>query len=131
MNSIDRKLRKLEMAKASREQDVCRGLAAVMHGVPRERLQTLGPGERVVIDWYRDGGGMVWGRERITNDPTDKDRKCITGGYLLDVLKEIHQGCSHRLQSGSCLICKGTPVAEKRLLCAEEEFPIEPASVRW
>jgi hypothetical protein len=118
VNSIDRKLRKLEMARASREQGVCRKLAAVWHGAPTERIRALAPGERVVIDWYRDGS-TLWGSHRITTDPADRGRKCVRDGYLLDVLQEIHQSCWHREQTGSCLVCQGTPVAEKRPVCEE------------
>jgi hypothetical protein len=113
MRDIENRLRKLESKRQyNRQTDV--GLAMVMHGLPLKRTQNLGEGERVVIDWYRDFGGYVEGRERISNDPADLGRSCRNGSYLLDVIQELHQTCSHREGTGCCSICNGTPVAECR-----------------
>jgi hypothetical protein len=113
MQSIDRKLRKLEMARAPSEEGGCQGLAFVWHWIPRERKQNLAPGERVVVDWYRSVPGMLLGRERIATDPADQGRKCFRNGYLLDVLTEIHHQCAYRERTGSCRYCHGTPIAEE------------------
>ena len=83
-----------------------------MHPLPKERIEKLAANERVVNDWYRDvAGGIVWSRERITTDPDDCGRRCEPGGYLIDVLQEIHRDCWHRTK-GVCRACTGTPIAE-------------------
>jgi hypothetical protein len=112
MQSIDRKLRNLEVARASSEETGCHGLAFVWHCIPPERKQNLAPDERVVVDWFRSIPGILSGRERITNNPADVGRKCFRNGYLIDILTEIHQECHHRESTGSCEYCHGTPVAE-------------------
>jgi hypothetical protein len=56
---------------------------------------------------------MTHGRERITQDPEDHGRACKPGGYLLDVLEELHQNCSSKDKTGSCGDCANTPVAEQ------------------
>jgi hypothetical protein len=115
MRGIENRLRKLESKRQAKQQpDV--GLAMVMHGLPLKRTQNLADGERVVIDWYRDFGGWVEGRERISSDPADRGHACKNGGYLIDVIQELHQTCSHRERSGSCRTCRGTLVAECRPL---------------
>lgn len=113
MRQIEKRLRKLEAKLKLRDQPRCSGLACVWHFIPIERRNNLAPGERIVVDWYRNGNSMTYGRQRITDDPADQGRKCKVGGYLLDVLKEIHQNCSHRERTGSCLVCKDTPLAEE------------------
>jgi hypothetical protein len=86
-----------------------------MLGISPERRKSMQPDERIVVDWYRNYIGVTEGRNRITTDPADQGRKCTVGGYLLDVIEEIHQSCSHREQPGYCRICKDTPVAEKKV----------------
>jgi hypothetical protein len=87
-----------------------------MRPLPQERIEKLAANERVVDDWYRDVvGGIVWSRERITTDPYDCGRRCEPGGYLIDVLEEIHQDCWHRMQHGVCRACADTPVAENHI----------------
>jgi hypothetical protein len=108
------RLRKLEAQAELRDQPVCTGLANVWRHLPMERKKNLGPGERVVVDWYRNCGVMTYGRERITHDPKDQGRKCKAGGYLLDVLEELHRSCSHKDATGSCRDCVNTPVCEQR-----------------
>ncbi|MCU1338460.1 MAG: hypothetical protein JWO19_4041 [Bryobacterales bacterium] len=114
MRRIESRLRKLEAQREVRDQPQVRGLASVWHCVPIERKKNLGPRERVVVDWYRNQGAMTYGRERITHDPEDQGRKCKAGGYLLDVLEELHQSCSRKEVAGSCGDCVDTPVCEQR-----------------
>ena len=71
MRNIENRLRKLEAKLNAPEKRRVVGLATVAHAAPWKRKQNLLPGERVVIDWYDNRGGTVWGRERITTDPTD------------------------------------------------------------
>jgi hypothetical protein len=56
---------------------------------------------------------MTHGRERVTQDPEDHGRACKLGGYLLDVIEELHQNCSRKHETGSCGDCEDTPVAEQ------------------
>ena len=124
MRNIENRLRKLDAKLTPPEAlNIC-GLATVAHGLPRERKNNLAPGERVVIDWYQDIGAVLWGRERITNDSTDRGRCCTRKGYLVDVIQELHKVCSYRQQTGSCFACQDTPVAESRL---PEAVPVEEA----
>jgi hypothetical protein len=58
--------------------------------VEREQEGELAPGERVVEDWFRDCGPIVWARERVTTETEDQGRRCTAGGYLLDVLENSH-----------------------------------------
>ena len=111
MRRIESRLRKLESALELRDRPQCRGLAVISRFVPFERKNNLGAGERVVVDWFRNSNSMTYGRERIVCDTADKGRKCKPGGYLLDVIEEIHQGCFHREITGSCQICRNTPAA--------------------
>ena len=112
MRCIESRLRKLEAQRELRDQPHCHGLAVVWWLLPFERKKNLVPPERVVVDWFRNSNSMTYGRERITCDTADKGRKCKPGGYLLDVIEEIHQGCFHREITGSCQICQNTPAAE-------------------
>ena len=111
MRRMEFRLRKLETELKLRNQPQCMGLACVWHYLPFERKKNLGPGERVVVDWYRNHNAQTYGRERITDDPADQGHKCKVGGYLLNVLEELHRNCSRRDSTGSCGDCKGTPVA--------------------
>jgi hypothetical protein len=113
MRNIENRLRKME-SRLNTEPSVCTGLAMVRHGLPRERTKNLAMGERVVVDWFREIGGTLWGRERISSDPADQGRVCKKGGYLLDVIQEVHGGCRFREHIGACQTCEGTPVAEGR-----------------
>ena len=112
MSSIEDRLRKLELNSSQSERRVIEGLATVAHVVPRERKDNMATGERVVIDWYRIVCGVFWGRERFSNDPADRGRCCEPSGYLVEVIRELHQDCSYREQPGSCATCQGTPVAD-------------------
>jgi hypothetical protein len=122
MRNIEIRLRKLEAKLNPPEKPVVIGLAVVANALPRERKKNLAPGERVVIDWYRNVNGVSWGRERISTDPADEGRHCRRGGCLFDVIQELHQACSYRVQAGSCSTCGGTPVAE----CSPQESDAVP-----
>jgi hypothetical protein len=111
MRRIESRIRKIEAELQLGGQPRVTGLACVWHRVPIERKKNLGPGERVVVDWYRNWGTMTHGRERVTQDPEDYGRACKRGGYLLDVLEELHHSCVHK-GMGSCGDCANTPVAE-------------------
>ncbi len=113
LRRLEARMRKLESSLKSRGHPPCSGIGCVMHGASMERQKNLAPGERVVTDWFRDSIGFVHGQYRITSNPNDQGRRCKAGGYLLDVLEEIHQNCSEREKSGSCQVCHGTPVAEE------------------
>jgi hypothetical protein len=112
MHRLESRLRKLEEQIESREEPECTGLASVWHRISIERRKNLAPGERIVVDWYRDRNSLTIGRERITDEPEDLGRRCKAGGYLLDVLEQIHQSCAQRGPFGSCAVCRNTPVAE-------------------
>jgi hypothetical protein len=81
--------------------------------IEREHQTELASGERMVQDWFRDGGSMVWARERVTRDQADEGRRCPRGGYLLDVLEAFHAGCPWRERTGVCQMCQGTPVEDR------------------
>jgi hypothetical protein len=112
IRNIENRLRKLELKMELHERQSCRAVGWVTEHLPTERIQNLAANERVVVDWFRDCGGFVPGRQRISTDPADQGRHCEEGGYLLDVIQELHQTCSYRERSGSCSYCEGTPVAE-------------------
>jgi hypothetical protein len=78
--------------------------------VEREQEGELARGERVVEDWFRDCGPIVWARERVTTETEDGSRRCPPGGYLLDVLENFHEHCPWRSSTGICQMCEGTPV---------------------
>jgi len=111
MRRIETRIRKLEAELQLDGQPQVTGLACVWHCVPIERKKNLALGERVVVDWYRNWGALTHGRERVTQDPEDHGRACKRGGYLLDVLEELHQSCVCK-NMGSCGDCANTPVAE-------------------
>jgi hypothetical protein len=120
MPTIENRLRKLESRLKPSEPSV--RMAVVMHPLPGKRKGNLVAGERVVVDWYRDYGGLIEGRERISTDPTDRGRVCKRGSYLLDVIQELHQTCGHLARTACCSVCQGTPVAETaRLPCQESD----------
>jgi len=117
MPNIENRLRKLESKVKPSERPPVR-MAVVMHPLPGKRKRNLVAGERVVVDWYRDFGGVIEGRERISTDLADRGRVCKRSSYLLDVIREFHQTCGHRARTGCCRVCQGTPVAETaRLPC--------------
>jgi hypothetical protein len=80
--------------------------------VGHEQEPALAPGERVVADWFRDCGSIVWARERVTTETEDVSRRCPPGGYLLDMLEEFHNQCPWRTRTGVCQI-EGTPVGKE------------------
>ena len=122
MHNIERRLRKVEAKRHPAEKPAVSELATVARTLPRARKQNLAPGERVVIDWYRHSNGVFWGRERISTDPADQGRHCNRGGYLVEVIQELHQACAGRALDGSCHKCKGTPVAE----CKPQKSEVAP-----
>src|SRR4051812_1440790 len=68
----------------------------------REDDMALAPGERIVQDWFRHYGSLVWACERVTTQKTDEGRRCPEGGYLPDVLEAFHQRCPWRQRTGVC-----------------------------
>jgi hypothetical protein len=81
--------------------------------IGREHQTVLAPGERIVVDWFRDCSSTVWARERVTRDKADEGRRCARGGYLLDVLEAFHEDCPWRERTGVCQMCQGTPVEDQ------------------
>lgn len=81
--------------------------------VDSEQKHELAPGERVVEDWFRDCGSIVWARERVTTQTEDVGRRCPAGGYFPDLLEEFHEHCPWRNTTGLCRMCQGTPVARQ------------------
>lgn len=67
---------------------------------------SLGPDERIVVDWIRNDEPYVLARERITSDPSDMGRRCARNGCLEDVVREFHEKCSYR-HRGTCRVCSG------------------------
>jgi L-ascorbate metabolism protein UlaG (beta-lactamase superfamily) len=90
---------------------ICPNYIYIAEELPDERVYNLAPGERIVFDGYRHRGLLIDARNRITTDPKDLGRRCEPGGYLLDIVEEIHSGCCYRDQPGYCNTCIGTPVA--------------------
>jgi hypothetical protein len=125
MRNIENRLRKLEAKRNPPNKPVVVGLATVTHRLPWERIQNLAAGEHMVIDWYRHLNGVSWGRQRISADPADHGRRCQQGGYLVDVMQELHLACPHHEGTGWCSTCRGTSITE----CRESEAKIEDASV--
>jgi hypothetical protein len=107
--SLTQRIGKLEALYAAPKQ-IRSPLVMLAERVP-ERAHA--PGERVVEDWFRDRGSMVWARERVTTETEDSGRRCPPGGYLLDVLEDFHHDCPWRTRTGVCQMCQGTPLAEK------------------
>jgi hypothetical protein len=105
--SLIRRMEKLEARCA--EAHLARvPVAVLMDSVPD---RPLAPGEHVAEDWYRESGGLYLARERITSDAADTGRRCQPGGFLLDVVAELHANCCWREIPGACPTCRGTPVA--------------------
>ena len=82
--------------------------------VERNQEGELAPDERVVQDWFRDCGSIVWACERVTTETEDVGRRCPPGGYLLDVLEHFHEHCPWRKRTGVCQMCLGTPVENEK-----------------
>ena len=108
---ILKRLERLE-SQSSGRGDAWPMMLWIMHPLTLEQTGTLKPDERIVNDWYRDTGGIVWLRERIVNEPCDSGQRCAPGGYLAEALHQIHRECPYRHQ-GACRQCAGTPVAER------------------
>jgi hypothetical protein len=115
------RLQRLELQRNPPQRVVAAGLCTVAHSLPVERKINLAADERVVVDWYHHVNGVVWGRERITKDPVDTGRCCKRGGYLFDVLLELHEACPNCEQVGSRCTCGGTAVTEAQTESPEEE----------
>ena len=79
--------------------------------IPENALDQLPDGQRIVLDCYRNDRNFVEARQRITQDPNDDGHQCGPGGYLIDVIGEVHAGCIHRESAGHCRSYAGTPVA--------------------
>ena len=77
-----------------------------------EPERELAPGERVIEDWFRESGPLIWARERVTTSAEEGGRRCPPGGYLPDVLESFHKRCPYRQTIGACRMCQGTPIAE-------------------
>jgi hypothetical protein len=127
MRNIENRLRKVEAKLHPPKEVVVEALAMLAHVLPRDRVQNLAPGEHVVVDWYTHVNNMLWGRQRIATDPADQGRKCKWGGYLLDVIQELHQACPERERTGSCHTCRGTSVAE----CRPQSDAAHDTSTPW
>jgi len=72
----------------------------------RDHRSGLAENERIVYDLYRRQGQWASARERVTTDPADQGRRCPPGGYLEDVIRELHQNCEWR-DRGCCQDCSG------------------------
>jgi hypothetical protein len=83
----------------------------ISHPITEERRRNLEPGERVVLDYFRQNGFLIDAAERITTDPKDQGRRCEPGGYLESVIRELHEDCDYRGRDGGCHTCADTPVA--------------------
>jgi hypothetical protein len=79
--------------------------------ITEERRRNLEPRERTVLDYFRQDGLLISAVERITTDPKDQGRRCEAGGYLEEVIRELHEDCYFRGRDGSCNSCHDTPVA--------------------
>ena len=89
---------------------ICSPIVMLVDG---ELQTTLAPDERVVEDWFRDCGAIVWARQRVTTEADDRGRRCAPGGYLLDVLEAFHNVCPWREKTGVCQMCQGTTVGNE------------------
>jgi hypothetical protein len=94
-------------------EKTCPSYFVVTEQIPENNLEQLPDGQRIVLDCYRNDRFFVQARQRVTHDPNDDGRQCEPGGYLLDVIREVHAGCIHRESVGHCSSCIGTPVAGK------------------
>ena len=75
----------------------------------------------VVLDVFRNSGSVCWARERLACHPDDTGDRCEPGGYLPDVLHEIHESCPWSKNPGVCRLCDGTPIAAPTKTTALEE----------
>ena len=66
---LERRLTRLERSRGVRH--ILRTII-VTDSIDEPRRNTLVPGERIVLDWYRDEEFEVWARERITTDAVDE-----------------------------------------------------------
>jgi hypothetical protein len=121
MDRNENRLQKIELKRNPPQRVVATGLCTVAHSLPAERKTNLAAEERVVVDWYFHSNGVVWGRERVTEDLADQGRCCKRDGYLLDVLHELHEACLHCDQVGSCCTCAAAAVAKCQTESPEEE----------
>src|ERR1700730_10538158 len=107
---IKNRTRKLEqriaLLESQRESQSAWPLLVWGAPLPDANRAALQPLERLVHDWYRDVGGLVLSRPRITSDPHDFGRHCGKGGCLIDVVRELHEHCPNR-HLGSCATCSG------------------------
>jgi hypothetical protein len=91
--------------------------ARVTSPKPSPFVSIVGPllwpqaGERIVVDQFRESRGVTWGRERVAIQLEDVGRSCHAGGYLEDVLREVHSQCRWRAREEGCRLCRGTAVA--------------------
>ena len=83
--------------------------------------RALEPGEHIALDWIRNSAGIVWARERISEDPLDQGRRCEPGTYIKDALDEVHRRCEYRGLPGGCALCRKTPLAAAAQTIVNEE----------
>jgi hypothetical protein len=121
MDRNETRLRKLELKRNPPQRVVATGLCTVAHSLPAERKTNLAAEERIVVDWYLHRNGVVWGRERITENPADQGRRCKRDGYLLDLLLELREACPHCEQVGSGCTCAIAAVARCPTESPEDE----------
>jgi hypothetical protein len=100
-------IRRLKRLESRFEEVNCREvLVWITHRVEDARREALADNERIVCDLYREVGQWGSARERIATDPADEGRECPPGGYLEDVIRELHENCEYR-DRGSCRDCRG------------------------
>jgi hypothetical protein len=98
-------MRRLKRLESRLEEVNCRVvLVWITHRVENARREALADNERIVRDLYREVRQCGSARERITTDPTDEGRECAPGGYLEDVIRELHENCEYR-DRGGCQDC--------------------------
>ena len=97
-----RRLERLEAQVNSTERVVA---IWIDHRIDKSRRDALAENERIVCDIYREWGQYGSARERITTDPLDEGRHCPPGGYLEDVIRELHEQCEFR--DRGCRTCHG------------------------
>ena len=103
-----RRLGQLERALAPA---VCVAYVYIAEPLPPERKAQLVPGERIVLDHFRQRGALVEASQRIATNPRDQGRRCEPEGYLPDIIERIHKDCYWRERPGNCNNCLGTPFA--------------------
>ena len=102
---------RLELPEARMIPKQVDSLVFISHPITEERRRNLEPGERVVLDYFRQDGLLISAAERITIDPKDRGTRCEPGGYLEDTIRELHRDCYFRDRDGSCHTCHETAVA--------------------